>query len=83
VVIEGHTDNVGSDLSNQGLSERRAQSVQSALMGRGVARNQISSLGKGENFPVATNDTAEGRQSNRRVELILTEEQTRIAGDQP
>jgi len=83
-LIEGHTDNVGSDVSNQGLSERRAQAVQSALMERGVARNQISALGKGENFPVATNDSAEGRQSNRRVELIFTEEQQpRIAADQP
>jgi OmpA-OmpF porin, OOP family len=83
VLIEGHTDSVGSDVSNQGLSERRAQSVQTALSERGVARNQISALGKGENFPVATNDSAEGRQSNRRVELIFTEEATRIAADQP
>ena len=83
VLIEGHTDNVGSDESNQGLSERRAQSVQSALMERGVARSQITALGKGENFPIATNDSADGRQSNRRVELIFTEDQTRVAADQP
>lgn len=83
VLIEGHTDNVGSDESNQGLSERRAQSVQSALMQRDVARSQMSAIGKGENFPIASNDSADGRQSNRRVELIFTEEQARVAVDQP
>lgn len=83
VLIEGHTDNVGSDESNQGLSERRAQSVQAALTQRDVARSQITALGKGENFPIASNDSADGRQSNRRVELIFTEEQTRVAVDQP
>jgi outer membrane protein OmpA-like peptidoglycan-associated protein len=83
VVIEGHTDNVGSEASNQGLSERRAQSVQSALMQREVARSQMTALGKGENFPIASNDSADGRQSNRRVELIFTEDQTRVAADQP
>jgi outer membrane protein OmpA-like peptidoglycan-associated protein len=81
VLIEGHTDNVGSDESNQGLSERRAQSVQSALMQRDVARSQVTALGKGENFPIASNDSADGRQSNRRVELIFTEDQTRVAAD--
>ena len=83
VLIEGHTDNVGSDESNQGLSERRAQSVQSALMQRDVARSQMTALGKGENFPIASNDSENGRQSNRRVELIFTEDQTRVAADQP
>jgi outer membrane protein OmpA-like peptidoglycan-associated protein len=81
VTIEGYTDNVGSDESNQGLSERRAQAVQSALTQRGVARSQITTLGKGENFPIASNDTADGRQSNRRVELIFAEDQTRAAVD--
>jgi OmpA-OmpF porin, OOP family len=81
VLIEGHTDNVGSDEANQGLSERRAQSVQLALTQRGVARDQITAIGKGENFPVASNDDANGRQSNRRVELIFTEDQPRIAAD--
>ena len=83
VTIEGHTDNVGSDASNQSLSERRAQAVQTALTQRGVTRSQITALGKGENFPIATNDSADGRQSNRRVELIFTEDQTRIAAEQP
>jgi outer membrane protein OmpA-like peptidoglycan-associated protein len=83
VLIEGHTDNVGSDASNQGLSERRAQSVQSALVQRDVTRSQVTALGKGENFPIASNDSADGRQSNRRVELIFTEEPTHVAVDQP
>ena len=83
VTIEGHTDNVGSDATNQGLSERRAQSVQMALTQRGVARDQITAIGKGENFPVASNDDANGRQSNRRVELIFTEDQPRVAAGQP
>jgi outer membrane protein OmpA-like peptidoglycan-associated protein len=83
VVIEGHTDNVGSDDSNQELSQRRARAVQSALTQRGVAGDQITAIGKGEGFPVASNDDAAGRQSNRRVELIFTEDQPRIAADQP
>ena len=82
VLIEGHTDNVGSDETNQGLSERRAQSVQMALTQRVVALNQTTALGKGENFPVTSNDSAHGRQSNRRVELIFTEDQTRVAADE-
>lgn len=73
VLIEGHTDSVGSDELNQQLSENRAMSVQSALMQRGVAGSQITSMGKGESTPVASNDNAAGRQQNRRVELIFTE----------
>jgi OmpA-OmpF porin, OOP family len=83
VLIEGHTDNVGSEASNQELSQRRARAVQSALTQRGVAGDQITAMGKGENFPIASNDDAAGRQSNRRVELIFTEDQPRIAADQP
>jgi outer membrane protein OmpA-like peptidoglycan-associated protein len=77
VMIEGHTDSVGSDDYNQRLSENRAQSVQSALMQRGVAPDQITALGKGESTPVASNDNAAGRQQNRRVELIFTEDPSR------
>ena len=83
VTIEGHTDNVGSDATNQGLSERRAQSVQMALTQRGVARDQTTAIGKGENFPVASNDDANGRQANRRVELIFSDDSPRVAADQP
>ena len=83
VTIEGHTDNVGSDESNQELSQRRAQAVQMALTQRGVARDQITAIGKGESSPIASNDDATGRQSNRRVELIFTDDRPRIAADQP
>jgi len=83
VVIEGHTDNTGSDEFNQQLSENRAMSVQSALMQRGVSGDQISAMGKGEGYPVASNDNAAGRQQNRRVELIFTEDNSgqRVATD--
>lgn len=81
VVIEGHTDSVGSSEDNQGLSERRARSVEIALTKRGVEDSQIEALGKGENYPIAGNDNAGGRQSNRRVELIFSEGEARIAAD--
>lgn len=81
VLIEGHTDNVGSDESNQGLSERRARSVQSALAQRGVSGGQLKAVGMGEGSPVESNASVEGRQSNRRVELILSEAPTHIAAD--
>jgi OmpA-OmpF porin, OOP family len=81
VLIEGHTDNVGSSENNQGLSERRARSVEVALTRRGVETGQVTALGKGEDFPINGNDTASGRQSNRRVELIFTDGQARIAAD--
>jgi outer membrane protein OmpA-like peptidoglycan-associated protein len=81
VLIEGHTDSVGSSEANQGLSERRARSVEIALTKRGVEDSQIEALGKGENYPIAGNDSAGGRQSNRRVELIFSEGQAQIAAD--
>jgi len=71
VVIEGHTDNVGSDDSNLGLSQRRADSVQSFLVQRGIAPGRIISSGKGEHQPVADNQSDGGRQQNRRVEVII------------
>jgi outer membrane protein OmpA-like peptidoglycan-associated protein len=72
--IEGHTDNVGTDESNQALSERRAESVKSFLMQNGVPRDIITAQGFGESQPVASNDTNEGRQQNRRVELVVAGE---------
>jgi len=81
VMIEGHTDSVGADEYNMQLSQSRAQSVQAALMERGVLGNQISTIGKGETTPVASNDDAGGRQQNRRVELIFQEEGSRVASD--
>jgi outer membrane protein OmpA-like peptidoglycan-associated protein len=73
VMIEGHTDSMGAEDYNQQLSEQRAMAVQSALMQRGVNGSQISTAGKGEGLPVASNDSAGGRQQNRRVEVIFVE----------
>ncbi|MBM0104282.1 OmpA family protein [Steroidobacter sp. S1-65] len=81
VMIEGHTDSVGTDEYNQGLSERRAAAVQTALLERGVRSEQITALGKGESVPVASNDNAAGRQQNRRVEMIFTDNQSQVASD--
>jgi outer membrane protein OmpA-like peptidoglycan-associated protein len=71
VEIEGHTDNVGSEALNQALSERRAESVKSYLVGQGIDRQRISAIGKGLHYPIADNSTAAGRQQNRRVEVII------------
>lgn len=73
VIVEGHTDSRGSDEYNQQLSERRAQSVADALTFRGIDRSRIESTGRGKTLPVASNDTAVGRQQNRRVELIFSD----------
>jgi outer membrane protein OmpA-like peptidoglycan-associated protein len=78
VVIEGHTDSTGPASLNQALSERRAESVQAALAGRGIERDRIHTRGLGESFPVASNDTAATRQRNRRVEIILSDEEGRF-----
>jgi OOP family OmpA-OmpF porin len=67
--VEGHTDSVGGDAYNQGLSERRAESVRRYLVGRGISAGRIESRGYGESRPVADNGTDEGRALNRRVEL--------------
>jgi OOP family OmpA-OmpF porin len=69
VRVEGHTDSVGTDAYNQGLSERRAEAVRGHLVSRGVSASRLSAVGYGESQPVASNDTAEGRALNRRVEL--------------
>lgn len=69
--IEGHTDSVGTDEFNQQLSERRADSVRDFLAEQGVAASSITARGFGKTQPVASNDTAEGRQRNRRVELVV------------
>ncbi len=72
--IEGHTDNVGTDDSNQRLSERRGESVRAYLVQQGIASTTVGAIGLGETTPVATNGTAAGRQQNRRVELIVSGE---------
>lgn len=72
VNVIGHTDNVGDASYNFDLSQRRAQSVTSVLINAGVSPARIRSVGRGEDAPVATNLTAEGRQQNRRVEIVIT-----------
>ena len=72
VSIQGYTDSVGSEDYNQGLSERRANSVKSYLAGQGIGSTRLSASGKGRNDPVADNDSAAGRQQNRRVEVVIS-----------
>lgn len=71
VVVEGHTDGVGTPAYNQVLSERRALSVLHYLVGRGIAAERLRAIGLGKSLPVATNDTDDGRAQNRRVELRI------------
>ena len=70
--VEGYTDSVGSDALNLALSQRRADAVQAALVSRGVEGSRITTNGMGKANPVASNDTAEGRQRNRRVEIVIS-----------
>jgi outer membrane protein OmpA-like peptidoglycan-associated protein len=72
ITAEGHTDNVGNDESNQWLSEQRAQSVLAYLVQQNIPLTVVDIAGFGETRPVASNDTAQGRQQNRRVELIVS-----------
>jgi len=69
VIAIGHTDSIGSDAYNQKLSVRRAESVKSYLVSKGIEPNRVYTEGKGEKQPVASNKTKEGRQKNRRVEI--------------
>ena len=75
VNVIGHTDNTGEAAYNQALSERRAQAVSSVLIDSGVAPSRIRSIGRGEDQPVASNLPPEGRQQNRRVEIVITPNQ--------
>jgi outer membrane protein OmpA-like peptidoglycan-associated protein len=77
LLVEGHTDNVGDDLYNQGLSERRAEAVKLAMVNRGIAGERIVTIGYGKNFPLANNNDAIGKQQNRRVEAIILNEGVR------
>ncbi len=71
VEVAGHTDSVGSDQFNQGLSERRANTVGQYLISKGISQERMITIGAGKTRPVASNDTEEGRALNRRVELTL------------
>ncbi|MCF6273352.1 MAG: OmpA family protein [Rhodobacteraceae bacterium] len=72
VEVIGHTDSTGSRSYNQQLSNNRAASVRSVLISAGVQANRVRAYGKGETTPIASNNTAEGRQQNRRVEIYIT-----------
>jgi outer membrane protein OmpA-like peptidoglycan-associated protein len=72
VAVEGYTDSTGSDDYNQKLSEQRAEAVRDYLVQAGVAEAAVSAQGFGKAQPVAPNDTADGRQKNRRVELVVS-----------
>jgi OOP family OmpA-OmpF porin len=74
VLIEGHTDSVGSDEFNQTLSQKRADAVKEVLTAKGVSPDRILTKGYGKQFPVASNDTESGRQLNRRVEVLILNE---------
>lgn len=71
LVVEGHTDSVGSDPLNQRLSVNRAETVRNFLIQHGIKQSQIKAVGLGKTRPVADNETAEGRANNRRVEIIV------------
>jgi outer membrane protein OmpA-like peptidoglycan-associated protein len=72
--VEGHTDNVGGDDYNQTLSEQRGSAVRDYLTGQGMQPDAVTTKGFGKTQPIATNDTAAGRQQNRRVELVISGE---------
>jgi OmpA-OmpF porin, OOP family len=69
VIATGHTDSIGTERYNQKLSERRAAAVKAYLVSKGIPSSKVTTIGKGESQPVATNKTAAGRQKNRRVDI--------------
>ncbi len=79
IIVEGYTDNRGSAAYNQQLSQARAQAVADAIEGEGVSSGRIQAIGRGENFPVASNATPAGRLQNRRVDIILSDMAGRFA----
>ncbi len=78
ISVEGFTDSTGSDSHNQALSERRADSVRDALLAMGISSDRVQTHGYGEQYPVASNKTVAGRQLNRRVEIIISDENGKI-----
>lgn len=74
-LIEGHTDSIGSNDYNQGLSQRRADAVKTYLVAQGIDASRVIASGKGESTPVGSNTSATGRQQNRRVEVIIANTQ--------
>jgi outer membrane protein OmpA-like peptidoglycan-associated protein len=82
VAVEGHTDSVGSDEYNQDLSEHRALSVRDYFVQQGISARSIEARGFGKSEPIGSNDTVEGRQQNRRVELVLSGDAIGSAGEE-
>jgi outer membrane protein OmpA-like peptidoglycan-associated protein len=80
--IEGHTDSTGSDAYNSELSRRRAQAVADALAAHAVSATRVEVVGRGEGFPVATNETSAGRQQNRRVEIVFSDPEGELSPSQ-
>lgn len=78
VRVEGYTDSTGSDSYNQQLSERRAESVRDALVNLGIAPRRVETKGYGKQYPVAGNESAAGRQQNRRVEIVISDKDGNI-----
>ena len=78
ITIWGHTDNIGTDAANQSVSQKRANAVKDFLASQGIAEERLLAEGKSFNMPVATNDTADGRAQNRRVEVYITADETMI-----
>jgi OOP family OmpA-OmpF porin len=74
LMVSGHTDSVGSLVYNQGLSERRANSVKNFLSENGIESERMYAVGYGKTMPIATNSTVEGRAKNRRVDIIILKE---------
>jgi outer membrane protein OmpA-like peptidoglycan-associated protein len=74
IQLEGHTDSIGSDEYNMKLSQQRADAVRDYLIGQGVPTSTVSATGLGKASPVASNETAAGRQRNRRVDMVVTGE---------
>ena len=82
VTVVGYTDNTGSEQLNQNLSEKRAESVVIYLESQGIAASRLKAVGMGENDPVASNSTSEGRAQNRRVEMFITADAQMISNAQ-
>jgi outer membrane protein OmpA-like peptidoglycan-associated protein len=83
ILIEGHTDSQGADSANLALSQARADSVREFLISRGVPQDKVRSIGRGEQQPVASNDSPEGRANNRRVEIVVQNTEQAASSSSP